>query len=272
MSFRVAVVGHVEWVEFVRVDRVPRAGDIAHGSEGWAEPAGGGGVSVVQLARLAGGEATLYTALGDDDLGHRAKEELERLGVRVEATFRDAPQRRAVTFVDDAGERTITTIGERLDPAGDDALPWEELAETNAVYVTAGDAAAIRAARRARVLVATSRILDRLQEAKVPLDAVVGSARDPAERFAPAELDPPPALAVLTGGTGGGTYWTVGGQTGEYPAYPLPGPVVDTYGAGDSFTAGLTFGLGSGKGVREALALAARSGATAVTRRGAHGT
>jgi ribokinase len=268
---KVAVVGHVEWVEFIRVARVPGAGDIAHGSEGWAEPAGGGGVAVVQLARLAGGETTLFTALGDDELGHRAKDELEKLGVRVEVIFRDGPQRRAVTFVDDAGERTITTIGERLDPAGDDPLPWDELADTDAVYMTAGDAGAIRAARRARALVATSRILDRLQEAKVPLDAVVGSARDQAERFAPAELDPPPSLAVLTGGNSGGTYWTVGGQAGDYPAYPLPGPVVDTYGAGDSFAAGLTFALASGKGVREALAFAARCGATAVTRRGAHG-
>jgi len=263
-------VGHVEWVDFVRVDRMPGPGDIAHGTESWEEPAGGGAVAAVQLAQLAG-EATLLTALGDDLPGHRAKEELEALGVRVEAVFRDAPQRRAITFVDDAGERTITTLGERLDPSGEDPLPWDELAGADAVYVTAGDPAAITAARRARVLVATSRILDTLKEAALPLDAVVGSARDPAERFAPADLDPPPSLAVLTKGTEGGTFWTVGGQTGEVPAYPLPGPVVDTYGAGDRFAAGLTYGLGAGKAVREALVQAARCGATAVTVRGAYG-
>ena len=74
---RAAVVGHVEWIEFGRVDHVPAAGEIVHVSESWEEPAGGGAVAAVQLCKLAGA-ATLYTALGDDELGHRAKRELER--------------------------------------------------------------------------------------------------------------------------------------------------------------------------------------------------
>src|SRR5438046_7627868 len=111
-SLRVAVIGHVEWVEFARVDRVPGPGEIAHALRTWKAPAGGGGVAAVQLARLAG-SSTLYTALGDDELGHRAKLELEDLGVTVRATFRPAPQRRAFTYLDAAGERTITTIGQR---------------------------------------------------------------------------------------------------------------------------------------------------------------
>jgi ribokinase len=50
----------------------------------------------------------------------------------------------------------------------------------------------------------------------------------------------------------------------------LPGPVGDAYGAGDSFAAGLTFGLGSGMDIREAVALAARCGAHCMTGRGAY--
>jgi ribokinase len=50
---RVAVVGHVEWVEFARVERVPRPGEIVHALETWEEPAGAGR-SRCQLARLAG--------------------------------------------------------------------------------------------------------------------------------------------------------------------------------------------------------------------------
>ena len=34
---RTAVVGHVEWVEFVRVDRVPGPGEIIQARETWAE-------------------------------------------------------------------------------------------------------------------------------------------------------------------------------------------------------------------------------------------
>src|SRR5438094_9227061 len=90
---RVSVIGHVEWVEFARVDHVPKPGEIVHATETWEEPAGGGGVAAVQLAKLAGA-CTLYTALGDDELGHRAASRLGELGVRVETSFRTEPQRR----------------------------------------------------------------------------------------------------------------------------------------------------------------------------------
>src|SRR5206468_7935884 len=173
---RTAVLGHVEWVDFVRVERVPTSGEIIRAVDVWEEPAGGGGVSAVQLVKLAGA-CTLYTALGDDERGRHACEVLSRLGVRVEAATRAEPQRRAVTFVDATGERTITVIGNRIAAAASDPLPWAELAETDAVYLCAADAAAIRLARRARVLVATARILPVLREAGVVLDALVGSLR-----------------------------------------------------------------------------------------------
>src|SRR5436190_19970635 len=129
---RTAVVGHVEWVEFADVARVPAAGEIVSARRSWSEPAGGGGVAAVQLARLAG-NCTLYTALGDDEVGRRSREGLERLGVRVESATRAAnPTRRGFTFTDDAGERTITVIGERLEPTHADPLPWDELAEMDA--------------------------------------------------------------------------------------------------------------------------------------------
>ena len=88
-----AVVGHVEWVEFVRVQRLAASGEIVHGKDSFEEPAGGGGVAAVQLARLAG-EAHLFTALGDDDLAQRARERLEELGVLVHSAVRDSPTRR----------------------------------------------------------------------------------------------------------------------------------------------------------------------------------
>ncbi|MGA8218015.1 MAG: hypothetical protein WB771_05575, partial [Solirubrobacterales bacterium] len=72
---RVAVVGHVEWVEFVSGDHVPAAGEIVHATASFQEPAGGGAVAAVQLARMAGG-STLLTALGQDDLAARSRERL----------------------------------------------------------------------------------------------------------------------------------------------------------------------------------------------------
>jgi ribokinase len=266
---KVAVVGHVEWVEFARVERVPPQAAIVHAREAWDEPAGGGAVAAVQLARLAG-RATLYTALGDDERGLRAKTELQALGLRVEAVFRPEPQRRAFTYVDDDGERTITVIGERMTPSGNDGLPLDELAGCDAVYFTGGDATALRSARQARVLVATPRALRDLQRGGVELDALVGSARDPSERYAPGDLDPEPRLVVRTAGAEGGTWEAADGRTGAYAPEPLPGPPVDSYGCGDSFAAGLTFALGRGLDLDEALRLAARCGAACVTGRGAY--
>jgi ribokinase len=261
---KLAVVGHVEWVEFVRVPHVPLAGEIVHATESWAEPAGGGAVAAVQLAKLAGG-ADFFTALGDDELGRRADEQLRALGVRLHVVWRDEPQRRAVTFVDGRGERTITVIGNRLVPHGSDPLPWEELATMDGVYFTGGDVEALRVARAARVLVATPRAMDTLRSAQIELDALVGSGRDDGERYEPGDIDPPPKLRVATLDAEGG-YAEPGGP---FPAAPLPGPVVDSYGAGDSFAACLTFGLAAGKAPAEAVELAARCAAAALTGRGA---
>jgi len=267
---RTAVVGHLEWIEFGHVERVPAAGDIVHATDPWEEPGGGGAVAAVQLARLAG-DCTFYTALGDDERGAWSRRRLAELGVRVEAVTRNEPTRRGVVFVDANGERTITTLGQRLEPTTADRLPWNELEGVDAVYFTAGDVGALRAARGARALVATSRIADLLARADVRLDAVVGSAADPAEAFDPDTLADPPALIVRTQGRRGGRYETADGRSGRYEAVAPPGPVVDTYGAGDSFAAGLTFALASGMETERALSLAARCGAWCAAGRGPYG-
>lgn len=264
---RGAVVGHTEWIEFGHVERVPAAGDIVHATGPWEEPGGGGAVASVQLARLSG-SSTFLTALGADDRADWTRRELSRRGVRVEAVVRDEPSRRAVVFVDANGERTITTLGRRLEPATSDPLPWNELEGVDAVYFTAGDVGALRHARRARVLVATSRVMDLLAEADVRLDAVVGSGRDPSERFDPHALSTRPGLVVRTDSVRGGHFETDDGRAGRYEGVTPPGPVVDTYGAGDSFAGGLTYALGAGLPVDEALTLAARCGAWCVAGRG----
>ncbi|MQA99897.1 MAG: ribokinase [Actinobacteria bacterium] len=267
MWVRAAVVGHVEWVEFLRVDHVPTAGEIVEATESWQEPAGGGAAAAVQLLKLCG-DAVFYTALGDDELGHRAHAALTTWGLRVEAAFRDDVTRRAITHVDTQGERTITVVGERLAPHARDGLAWDGLAGTDAVYLTDGDVGALRHARRARVLVATARILPLLAEAKLHVDALVGSRRDPAEEYLEGALDPPPEVVVRTSGAGGGTVAVRGEATRSFSAPPLPGPIVDSYGAGDSFAAGLTYALARDLPPLDAARFAARCGAAVLTGRG----
>jgi ribokinase len=174
-------------------------------------------------------------------------------------------QRWAFTQVDDRHERTITTVGPKLRPRGhDDALPWHELASMDAVFFVAGDVDALVHARRARIVTATSRELEVLRRGGVELDALIGSGEDEAERYRPGELDPPPRLVVTTSGGLGG--WARPG--GPYTAADPPGEVVDAYGAGDSFAAGLTYALAAGLDGNDSLAFAARCGAAALTGRG----
>lgn len=266
---RAAVVGHVEWVRFAEVERLPEQGAILTAEDSWEEPGGGGADAAGELVRL-GAEVDFFVAVGNDEVGARARESLETLGCRVHAAVRDEPQRLAFTYVDGEGERTITLLGPKLHPHGSDPLPWDELAEIETVYFCAGDADALRAARRARVLVATARELPTLIEAGVQLDALVRSGLDPSEAYEPGLLDPEPRLVVSTMGRTGGSY-VAGADEGTFAAAEPPGPVADAYGAGDCFAAGLTFALGRGDDAQTALSFASACGATALTRRGAHG-
>ena len=267
---RTAVVGHMEWVRFALVDEVPPRGGIAHATAAWEGPGGGGGVAAAQLAALAG-SSSFFTALGDDDIGDRSAAELTARGIEVHAARRSAPTRTALTMVDDRGERTIVTLGDRLEPHGSDPLPWDLLGGCDGVYVTAGDDLSLRLARAARVVVVTSRIGRRLASSGIRADAVVGSARDPAERIDVTALPTPPDVLVLTEGAQGGSFRTLDGRHGRFDAATLPGPIMDTYGAGDSFQAGLTYGLAAGMSLEAAIELAARCGAHAVTGRGPTG-
>jgi ribokinase len=267
---RVAVVGHVEWVQFARVPHVPLAGEVVHAHGAFEEPAGGGAVAAVQLARLAGG-AMFVTALGQDEHGGYAARRLHELGVDVQAARRPVGTRRAVTLVDEVDERTIITLGPRLEPQGaqgeDDELPWEALGEMDAVYFTAGDLPALRAARAARVLVASPRAGEALGQG-VELDALVLSGDDSIERRQAEHAQDDAKLVVFTEGARGGTYRERSGESGVWTAAQLPAAPVDSYGCGDSFAAGLTYGLGAGLEVPAALALAARCGAVCLTGHG----
>jgi len=263
---RAVVVGHVEWVSFLAVDRAVAAGAILRAATARLEPAGGGGAAAAELARLAG-HAVLVTALGSDLLGQQIPAALGRHGVEVVGPTRDEPHRQAVTVVDPEGERTIIVVGPAQEAHGAEVDP-HLFAGVDAVYFCKGDAALLRAARQARVLVATARVLDVVREAGVTLDALVRSAHDPSERYADGDLPHAPALVATTAGAAGG-HWSAGARSGRWEAAPLPGPAVDAYGAGDCFAAGLAWALAEGRAPEDALAFAALRGATAWTRPGA---
>ena len=265
---RVAVVGHVEWVEFVRVPATPARGGLEQATRLTEQSGGGAVVAAAVLARL-GAEVEFFCALGDDDRAARSERELTARGIRVHAAPRSQPSRFVFTMLDDGGERTIVTVGERLQPAGADPLPWERLADIDGVYFTAGDTAALVHARSAGKLVITPRAADHAAGlgGSPTVDATVFSAHDRDEQRWASDWEGHSTLMVATEGEAGGHWW--GASTGRWAAVPPPGPIRDSYGCGDSFAAGVTFGLASGESIARATAVGARCGAEMLTRVGA---
>ncbi|MFL0769171.1 MAG: PfkB family carbohydrate kinase [Prochlorococcus sp.] len=263
-----AVVGHVEWMTFLRVDQLPRSGRITHAKWSLDEPAGGGAVIAVQLARLIQQPVVFYTALGRDAIGEQSYRRLQDLGLKVEVSWRDQPTRRGISLVDSDGDRAITVIGDRLQPEASNDLPWDELADFNAVFVTAADAPALHKCRKATLLLATPRVrLSNLQKAGVQLDALIGSGIDPDEQIDKEALEPKPLLRISTEGINGGECW----PGGRYEAYSPSTPAIDSYGCGDSFAAGVTAGLAAGWSLEEGISLGAHCGAECSRHYGPYG-
>jgi ribokinase len=264
----VAVVGHLEWGRFVRVERLPAPGEIIHTDESWEEVAGGGSVGAMQLAALAG-ECMFFTAVGDDELGQRAVRQLQASGVEVHASILPGIKTKDIfVYIDGDKERTITVTGNVVPDGNDTSLPWEKLAEMDAVYFVNGNQAALKAARQAKVLLSTARILPLLKSSGVPLDVLVHSKTDTGEAYHSGDITPAPKIVVTTNGTSGG--YTNSGVKYQSEIVPKK-DIADTYGCGDSFAAGLAFALGENQDLSEALQFAAQCGAAASKRRGSFG-
>jgi ribokinase len=266
---RVAVVGHVEWVDFLVVSHLPGPGEILHVASAHEAPAGGGGMAAYALTALTGSGA-FWTVLGDDARAEGSARMLRDAGVEVRGGVREgAAQRRVITYLSGDGERTITVLGERFIPQGDDAgADWAGLSSYDAIYLTAGDAAVTRAARGAGLLAVTARARDSILAAGVPVDVLIGSATDPGERLDDELLAVArPGLIVQTEGAAGGSWRAADGSSGRWDATPLPGAPVDAYGCGDAFATALTAALARGDSIAGACTLAAHVGAALLCER-----
>jgi ribokinase len=239
---------------------------VVHATEWSARVGGGGGVAAVVLAAL-GAEVDFFLALGRDAHGEATEAQLRERGVRPHVAWREQMTRRAITYLTAGGERTIVTIGQRLEPRGDDDLDWDRLRDTDGAYFTAGDVGTLGHARQARVLTATPRGREALERSEVTLDALIYSDDDADETAWALRLAQRARLMMATQGASGGRWW--GACEGRWAAVPPPGEPRDAYGCGDSFAAAFTLGLAAGDSVAQASRLGAEQGALALTRVGA---
>ena len=264
-KLKLAVVGHLEWMTFVSVQKLPKAGEITHGEIYLEQPAGGGPVTAARMAAVTGSDVHFFTALGKDPTGEKSFDHLKKLNLNPIVAWRDAPTRKGISMIDAKGERAITVIGNRLQPSGNDQLPWEELNQFDGVFITATDIVGLKHCRKAAVMVATPRLgINTLQASNIQIDALIGSALDPDENVNSLTIKPTPMIKIATEGALGGEAW----PGGRFAAAKLQSAVVDTYGCGDSFAAGVTIGLAAGWSNEQAISLGANCGADCATHLG----
>ena len=265
-KLKLAVIGHVEWVTFLKVDQLPLAGRISHAKDSFEEAAGGAAVAAVQMARLINGPVDLFTSLGKDIYGDNCYERLTKLGLNLKVAWRKRPTRKGISLISKDGERAITVIGERLQPVGSDDLPWSDLKDYDGVFVTATDIEGIKLARKSKFLSATPRTGDIvLKNSKVKLNALIGSGLDPGERVNYEELVPKPDIYISTKGKSGGTIFP---ENHNYSSVIPSSKEIDSYGCGDCFAGAVTTALSGKLNLKEAIKIGAYCGAECSTHYG----
>ena len=248
-----AVVGHVEWINFLKVDQLPKPGVISHSEKSLDYPAGGGSIIAKILSDLTLNQIHFFTSLGNDDYGDKCFKILSNMGIKMHVAWRDKPTRRGFSLIDSQGERAITVIGERLAPTHKDNLEWNILKKMDGIFITASDSEIFKMARSASILCTTPRVgLNTINNSNVLLDGLIGSNLDPGEVFSFSELSLKPKYTIKTEGEKGGIIF----PGGRYKALKNKKLKVDSYGCGDSFAAGILYGMASKWDIDKSLNLA----------------
>ncbi|MFJ2032116.1 carbohydrate kinase family protein [Streptosporangium sp. NPDC087985] len=240
---------------------------------------GNTGSGVALGCHTLGLKVKLVDLIGDDPQGRFIRTHLETRG--VEFAWGLAPQgtRRSVLLVGPDGRRLSL-----FDPR---AVPGERLPRE--LYL-----AAVREARHVHVSITdfSRHVYPDLEGRSVSTDlhdwdgendhhrdfayssdlvflsdTALGSRRDAVMRDI---LDRGRATTVICTAGAEGCHVLDADGLRHIPAAPLPGPVIDSNGAGDAFVSGVLYGLLGGRSLEEAVRLGAVAGAHACTAPGTH--
>ena len=248
-NLKFAVIGHTEWITFLEVEQMPSPGLITHAKQNLELPAGGGAVIARTLAEL-NNEVHFFTSLGKDFYGKKSAAILEEIGLKLHIKWSEKATRKGFSLIDKDGERSITIFGDRLNPHSSDQLGWDLLDSMDGIFITAADENLITRSRNAKVLCSTPRVgLDNINNSNIQLDALIGSNFDPGEAFTFSDLKINPKFIIKTEGEKGGIVY----PGGRYEASMTCKLNKDSYGCGDSFAAGILYGLSANLGIEKAL-------------------
>ncbi|PFG39607.1 ribokinase [Georgenia soli] len=301
---QVVVVGSANADLVLDIDHRPAPGETIIGSDVVTTPGGKGANQAVAAGKM-GGSVAFVGCVGDDDHGALLRDSLASAGVDLtQLRTVEAPTGTATIMVTPDGENSII-----VSPGANRHVTPAVLEEARSSWATAPvvvlqleiplesvELVATQAAGRvvlnaapaaplpARVLAAADPLVVNESEAAFLLQDAGGESRpgqppggqngerDDAARTAQALLGLGPRSVVLTLGSAGAVVAEAqeddgGADVAHVPAVRVE--AVDTTGAGDSFVGALAVELAAGAGLAQAVGLATRVAAVAVTRRGA---
>ena len=252
-------------------------------------PGGQGANVAVRLARQ-GADVRLAAPIADDAGGRLLREWLAADGVSL-ATMAGSRTAVVVALLDAGGDRSMLSDRQAIHPEGVssalDGADWVHVSAYALIDDRDGDALATTLGGRGgstRLSVAggsiapepaiVSRFLRRLDEARPDLlvvsrDEAAALLGEPPQlaRVAAAQLAARATLVVVTAGSAGSAAVIDGGTVQEAVAPELPGPAIDSTGAGDAYLAALISRLAPGEwppaadALREAMEAGSRAGA-----------
>jgi sugar/nucleoside kinase (ribokinase family) len=235
-------------------------------------PGGEIATAMVGLRRL--GLRTLYAGrFGDDAAGTFGIESLKTEGVDTEFAEVIAGALTQIAFIvidERSGERTVIWKRDAKLAYSSDEAPLSIVDNARILHITPHDAQACTAlAKRAReVGTVVSIDLDNkfpdLEDLLPLVDVLVTSAEWPSRMFG--IDDKREDFRALRNKYGAAVVGITLGENGslllcedtfiETPGFPVPGGCKDTTGAGDSFRAGLLYGLATGASIEESARMA----------------
>lgn len=287
------VVGAVNVDLVVTAPTLPGPGETVVGPA--AERYGGGkGANAAVAAARSGARVHLVGAVGDDELGRGALDELRADGVGTSgvAVHAGATTGTALIVVDARGENQIAVgaganalvdasavrdeLERRLGSAGCLLVSMEIGQDAVAAAVRAGAAAGVTCVLDPAPVVD---VVAELLDLGVLLTPNAGEARAVADAAGLPVADPPDTARALARRTGSPVVVTLGGDgvlvaapDGSVDAIPPhPATVRDTTGAGDTFTGVLAARLADGAALGAAARTAAVAAALSVSATGARG-
>ncbi|WP_136636106.1 ribokinase [Pseudooceanicola onchidii] len=238
---------------------------------------GGKGANMSVAAVRAGSRVEHIGAVGSD--GAWMKDRLNDYGVGVtHLTQVDTVSGHAIIALDQAGENQIIIVAGANRAMDDTAMdtvlagaePGDIAVCQNETSAQVGFARAAKARGLRTAYAAAPFTVDAVREIMADIDLLVLNAVEAAQLEAALErrIDTLPVADIVITLGADGCRWidTVSGETRDFPAPKVK--VVDTTGAGDTFTGYLLSALDQGHDMASAIDIAARAGAVMVTRLG----